>query len=144
MSSVRKYILSFLIQFLKIKSVTVHVNYKKKNHDHVIFLDPPVVTPLPNIKHVEGEHVQITCNVIAGNPPSTTIYWTKSRESEFKKSGSTLVFSNVSRTQSGRYSCVAENNYLNGGKGTDQESFVLDVMCRLLFFLHDFKSIHYL
>nr|XP_034303703.1 contactin-5 isoform X2 [Crassostrea gigas] len=89
---------------------------------------PPFVTPLPNVKRVEGEHVQITCNVIAGNPPSTTIYWTKSGDSEFKGSGPTLVFSNVSRSHSGRYSCVAENNYLNGGKGTDQELFVLNVL----------------
>lgn len=97
------------------------------------------MTPLSNVKRVEGEHVQITCNVVAGNPPSTTIYWTKSGDSEFKGSGPTLVFSNVSRSHSGRYSCVAENNYLIGGKGIDQQSFLLDVLCRHLHNLHDFE-----
>lgn len=106
--------------------------------------DPPVVSPLPNVKHVVGDHVKITCVVTAGNPSSTTVYWTKSGNSGFGQSGSSLVFPNISRTQKGIYSCVAENNYLNGGKGTDQELFVLNVLCRHLFFLQDFKSIHYL
>uniref|UniRef100_A0A8W8LGZ3 Ig-like domain-containing protein n=1 Tax=Magallana gigas TaxID=29159 RepID=A0A8W8LGZ3_MAGGI len=89
---------------------------------------PPVVSPLPNVKHVVGDHVKITCVVTAGNPSSTTVYWTKSGNSGFGQSGSSLVFPNISRTQNGIYSCVAENNYLIGGKGTDQQSFLLDVL----------------
>lgn len=101
--------------------------------------DPPVVSPLPNVKHVVGDHVKITCVVTAGNPSSTTVYWTKSGNSGFGQSGSSLVFPNISRTQNGIYSCVAENNYLIGGKGTDQQSFLLDVLCRHLHNLNDFE-----
>lgn len=54
--------------------------------------DPPVVSPLPNVKHVVGDHVKITCVVTAGNPSSTTVYWTKSGNSGFGQSGSSLVF----------------------------------------------------
>lgn len=71
--------------------------------------DPPVVSPLPNVKHVVGDHVKITCVVTAGNPSSSTVYWTKSRNSGF------------------------------GQSGTDQQSFLLDVLCRHLHNLHDFE-----
>lgn len=97
------------------------------------------MSPLPNVKHVVGDHVKITCVVTAGNPSSTTVYWTKSGNSGFGQSGSSLVFPNISRTQNGIYSCVAENNYLIGGKGTDQQTFLLDVLCRHLRNLHGFE-----
>lgn len=71
--------------------------------------DPPVVSPLPNVKHVVGDHVKITCVVTAGNPSSSTVYWTKSGNSGF------------------------------GQSGTDQQSFLLDVLCRHLHSLHDFE-----
>lgn len=71
--------------------------------------DPPVVSPLPNVKHVVGDHVKITCVVTAGNPSSSTVYWTKSGNSGF------------------------------GQPGTDKQSFLLDVLCRHLHNLHDFE-----
>lgn len=95
----------------------------------MIFLDPPVVSPLPNVKRVVQEHVSIRCNVTSGNPSYTTIYWTKSGDSGFRQSGSTLRLNYISKSQSGTYSCVAENNYNNGGKGANQQSFFLDVLC---------------
>eukprot|EP00105_Crassostrea_gigas_P021956 XP_011441295.1 PREDICTED: hemicentin-2 isoform X1 [Crassostrea gigas] len=98
------------------KTLTVDVQY------------PPVVSPLPNVKRVEGEHVSIWCNVTSGNPSYTTIYWTKSGDSGFRQSGSTLRFNYISKSQSGTYSCVAENNYNNGEKGANQQSFFLDVL----------------
>lgn len=75
------------------------------------------------------------CNVIVGNLFFIIIYWIKLGDFEFKEFGLIFVFLNVSRSYSGRYFCVVENNYLNGGKGIDKELFVLDVLCRYLFFL---------
>nr|XP_019924517.2 hemicentin-2-like isoform X7 [Crassostrea gigas]XP_034303712.1 hemicentin-2-like isoform X7 [Crassostrea gigas] len=89
---------------------------------------PPVVSSLPDVKHVEGDHVQILCKITAGNPASTSIFWTKSGYSGFRQSGSTLVFTSIKRSQSGVYTCVAENNYLKNGKGIDRQSFQLSVL----------------
>lgn len=100
-------------------------------HSNTLTVDvqyPPVVSPLPNVKQVVQEHVSIRCNVTSGNPSYTTIYWTKSGDSGFRQSGSTLRFNYISKSQSGTYSCVAENNYNNGGKGANQQSFFLDVL----------------
>nr|XP_034303699.1 hemicentin-1 isoform X2 [Crassostrea gigas] len=98
------------------KTLSVNVQY------------PPVVSPLPNVKRVEGEHVSILCNVTSGNPSYTTIYWTKSGDSGFRQSGSILRLNYISKSQSGTYSCVAENNYNNGEKGANHQSFFLDVL----------------
>lgn len=89
---------------------------------------PPVVSPLPNVKRVVQEHVSIWGNVTPGNPSYTTIYWTKSGDSGFRQSGSTLRLNYITKSQSGTYSCVAENNYNDGKKGANQQSFFLDVL----------------
>lgn len=91
------------------------------------------MSSLPDVKHVEGDHVQILCKITAGNPASTSIFWTKSGYSGFRQSGSTLVFTSITRSQSGVYTCVAENNYLKNGKGIDRQSFQLSVLCKHLF-----------
>lgn len=89
---------------------------------------PPIVSSLPDVKHVEGDHVKIVCKITAGNPASTIIYWTKPGDSGFRQSGSRLAFTSITRSQSGVYTCVAENNYISKGKGVDQQSFLLSVL----------------
>lgn len=91
------------------------------------------MSSLPDVKHVEGDHVKIVCKITAGNPASTIIYWTKPGDSGFRQSGSTLAFTSITRSQSGVYTCVAENNYISKGKGVDEQSFLLSVLCRHLF-----------
>lgn len=133
----------FCIKFYTIKfnRWQLFIHYLNKKRQSCYFItDPPVVSPLPNVKHVVGDHVKITCVLTEGNPSSTTVYWTKSGYSGFEQSGSSLVFPNISRTQNGIYSCVAENKYQIGGKGTDKQTFLLDVLCRHLLNLHNYET----
>ncbi|XP_065933548.1 hemicentin-1 [Magallana gigas] len=86
---------------------------------------PPVVSPLPNVTRVEGEHISIWCNVTSGNPPTTAVNWIKPG---FWQIGSTLRLNYIRKSQSGTYTCVAENNYNDGRKGANKQSFFLDVL----------------
>ena len=107
-------------------------------------VDPPVVSSIDDVQRVEHTRVNVRCIVTPGNPNTTSIYWTKSGYSGVRGTGTTFVLNNISRTDSGTYFCIAENTYKSGGKGEDQQSFIIDVLCRrtliLLVFLKIFTS----
>lgn len=79
---------------------------------------------------IEGRDLLVTCQAVPGNPYASTFYWTKVDNPGFRQNGATLQLSDILRTSSGTYRCTAENNYINGKKGTDSESLVVNVQCR--------------
>lgn len=95
-----------------------------------VFSDPPFVYDLPQRQVIEGRNLSVTCLANPGNPNRTTYVWTKSNEGGFKQNGSTLQLSNIQRTGSGIYRCIAENIYTTGGKGRHSQDMVLNVLCK--------------
>ncbi|XP_062566525.1 hemicentin-1-like isoform X3 [Saccostrea cucullata] len=77
-------------------------------------------------KVIEGDYFSVSCNFTEGNPPSTTVYWTKD-DPYFRQSQQYLTITNVSRSDSGTYVCFAENTYSSGRKGTSNNTMELDV-----------------
>lgn len=84
-------------------------------------------------KRVEGRNLSVTCKAAAGNPSSTTFYWTKEDDTGFRQNGSTLQLPHIQRTNSGTYICTAENSYSIGGMGTHNQTMVVDVLCELTY-----------
>ena len=88
-----------------------------------------MVSPIDDVKPVEHTNANVLCIFKPGNPNTTYVYWTKSGYSGVRGYGKTLVLNYISKTDSGTYSCIAENNYYSGGKGNDSQSFTIDVLC---------------
>lgn len=93
--------------------------------------DSPNVNKLSQQDIIEGRNLEVTCRATPGNPTSTTFYWTKLDNYGFRQNGSTLQLHNIQKTSSGTYRCTAENNYSNGERGTDRQSMVINVLCKL-------------
>lgn len=77
----------------------------------------------------EGRNLSVTCQAIPGNPNSTTFFWIKVDNTRLRQNGQTLHIPNIQRTSSGTYRCTVENMYINGTKGTDSQSMVVNVQC---------------
>ena len=97
----------------------------------VIFTDQAEITAHPqDVTVIEGSSVSLSCNA-AGNP-EPTISWTKdgspisnnSRISSPREKN--LTITNVNRTDSGEYRCVASNSL---GSDTSNAATV-DVQCK--------------
>ena len=56
---------------------------------------------------IEGNNVELYCNVAAGIP-ETTVLWTKIATGEHIK-GNPLNITNITRAQAGEYRCTANN-----------------------------------
>ena len=95
----------------------------------VYVVDPPVVSPIDDVKPEVHTSVNVRCIVTPGNPNTTYVYWTKSGYSGVRGYGKTLVLNYISKSDSGTYSCIAQNNYHSGGIGNDSQSFPIDVLC---------------
>lgn len=94
-------------------------------------LDPPKQIPLLQQNIIEGQNLSVICNVTPGNPISTTFYWTKVDNPEFRQNGSALQLQDIQRTSSGTYNCTAQNTLTNGEFGTDNQIMVVNVQCKL-------------
>ena len=64
----------------------------------------------------------MVCNV-SGIPPPT-VFWVETSNGE-RSNGTDLVFTNISRTQSGNYTCIANNPCDNAS-----ETVEIDVQCK--------------
>lgn len=70
--------------------------------------------------------------------PFPTFWWTRNSVGVMNVSGSVyfgypaVIFSNVSRNDTGTYSIFAENSIIDGDEmiGNDTGSFILDVLCK--------------
>nr|XP_034303739.1 titin-like isoform X4 [Crassostrea gigas] len=100
----------------KTASTTLNVEY------------PPTIYTLPKQDIIEGRNLLVNCTATPGNPSATTFYWTKVENQDFRQNGAILQLYNTQRTSSGTYICTAENIYSNGGKGSDSQSMVVNVL----------------
>lgn len=114
------------------------------NLDFLFFSDPPIVHNLTQQNIIEGINFSVTCNITVGNPRSTQITWISVDKPGFERNGTTLSFPRVHKTNSGNYTCKAENDYGKKGKGTHSQSMFLNVLCKLtyiflLYYRNNFK-----
>lgn len=82
---------------------------------------------------IEERQFSVTCNFTVGNPYSTQIIWTRVDKPGYEMKGPTLSFPKVQRTNSGNYTCTAENDYGKEGKGRHSQSMFLNVLCKLTY-----------
>ena len=100
----------------------------------MLFSDQPEITAHPqNVEVREGNNVTLSCNA-TGNP-EPTISWTKdgspinsNSRNSFSADNKQLTITNVNRTDSGEYRCVASNSV---GKKTSNAATV-DVKCKYI------------
>ena len=101
-----------------------------------VFTEKPSITTDPQGDTVrEGENVTLFCN--ATGDPVLTISWTRrvslvttSAKFSFSDDNKKLAITNVNRTDSGEYRCVARNRV-----GSDtSDAAMLDVQCKTRIF----------
>ena len=101
-----------------------------------LFADQPEMTLYPsNATEIEGNNITLSCNA-TGNP-EPTISWTIKRtrrdmsynpKISFSPEKRQLIITNVNRTDSGEYRCVASNIL---GNATSHVA-TLDVQCKYI------------
>ncbi|XP_044180698.1 hemicentin-1-like isoform X2 [Acropora millepora] len=67
---------------------------------------PPSILPIANEAVIEGKNVTLSCN--ASGSPVPTVYWVKTSNGD-RFNVTELVFTNISRSDAGEYTCVASN-----------------------------------
>ncbi|XP_061164464.1 hemicentin-2-like [Saccostrea echinata] len=89
---------------------------------------PPNIFYLRDVTPVENTDLIVPCEYTPGRPPDTIIYWTRSRDANFKQAGKVLRITNIQRGMSDIFTCTAENIYSSGKKGSDQQSVDVNVL----------------
>ena len=90
----------------------------------VIFSVPPSILPVDNEMVIEGGNVTMTCS--ASGFPAPTVYWVKTSNGDrFNKTE--LIFTNISRSEAGEYTCVASNPC-----NATTELAEVDVLCKFI------------
>ena len=95
----------------------------------VMFSVVPSILPIDDEEVIEGGDVTLTCN--ASGFPAPTVYWVKTSNGD-RFNETELVFTNISRSEAGEYTCVARNLC------TSTELVEVDVLCKfiaIIFFL---------
>ena len=93
-----------------------------------IILDVPTVTVNCSslITINEGDDVTCECKDEGGNPPADVTWFKDGKQiGEIGKKKKTITLSNVDKTASGRYKCVAQSHTL-----TDERSIEIIVYCK--------------
>ncbi|XP_062603323.1 uncharacterized protein LOC134265101 [Saccostrea cucullata] len=99
-----------------------------RQYIHVKVLYEPSVSSLNNQTILEGENLSLTCNVTAGYPRSSVIFWTKTDDPSFRFNGKRFTISRIQRSSSGTYGCTAENYYNSLGKGSSSQIMTVNVL----------------
>ena len=89
-----------------------------------MFSVPPSILPIDNETVIEGQNVTLSCN--ASGFPAPTVYWVKTSNGD-RFNTTELVFTNISRSKAGEYTCVASNPC-----NTATELADVDVQCKLV------------
>ena len=102
--------------------------------DYFILTDPPEITDHPDAEtKTEGENVTLSCD--ADGHPVPTISWTRDGSAvdtsdnariSFSADKKQLTITNVNKTDSGEYRCVANNSLGNAISNVA----ALDVQCK--------------
>ena len=90
----------------------------------VMFSVVPSILPIDNELVIEGGNVTLTCNASGFPPP--IVYWVMTSKRD-RFNGTELVFTNISRSEAGEYTCVASNLY-----NTSTELAEVDVLCKFI------------
>lgn len=80
----------------------------------------------------EGDNLSVSCDATPGNPKSMTVYWTKVDDPGFRQNGIFLQLPYIHRNSSGTYKCTAENRYNNKENGTDNQTMLVNVLCKYM------------
>jgi len=90
--------------------------------DFLCFTVPASVEQAENKVVIEGDNMELYCNVTAGIPVPTVV-WTKVATGEHIK-GNPFTNLNITRVQAGEYRCTANNTC-----GVDSTVTDIDVQC---------------
>ena len=101
----------------------------------LLFTEQPTITVQPqSLEKTEGDNVTLSCK--ADGNPIPTISWTingsltaikGNPRISFTKNKQQLTISNVERTDSGTYRCVASNKFGNASS----DAALLDIQCNV-------------
>jgi len=101
----------------------------------LLFTEQPTITVQPrSLEKTEGDNVTLSCK--ADSNPIPTISWTingsltaikGNPRISFTKNKQQLTISNVERTDSGTYKCVANNKFGNASS----DAALLDIQCNV-------------
>ena len=103
-------------------------------HNFYLFTDLPEITLYPlNVTEAEGYNITLTCNAF-GNPEPNVSWTVKGPHMDisnnprisFSQDKKKMIITNVKRTYSGEYRCMATNNL---GDATSHVA-TLDVQCK--------------
>ena len=115
--------------FTVLYSVALHAQPCMPSHAcfHYIAEKPAVTFGCPSLNKVnEGGNFTCVCKGIGGNPPANVTWFKDDVQIDAPgKEKQTLTFSNISRTASGKYRCVAQSHTL-----TDERSIEIIVYCK--------------
>lgn len=81
---------------------------------------------------IEGNNLSVRCNATPGNPKSLTFYWTEVDGFGLRQSGPILQLPYIQRNSSGTYKCTAENRYNIKENGTDNQTMIVNVLCKCM------------
>ena len=126
---------SLLIENINV-TIRMDVKYQIKQLLLLFHTELPLITTRPEGKTpIEGEKITLSCNA-TGNP-EPSISWVKDGSPINSKSriglskdNKRLTITNISRTDSGEYQCVARNRV---GNDTSNSRVVVLCKCRTLF-----------
>ena len=80
-----------------------------------------------DLKVIEGDTLRENCN--ASEVPSLSyVYWQKTNDTSFHKNGTVLLFRNITRNDTGYYSCVSHDR--KTGKIGVVDGIYIDVLCK--------------
>ena len=107
---------------------------KPKIHISFFFSDPPSFIDLKNQTKeiVEGVKMSLQCNVTAANPEPNITWYSATGNDTVLSNAVHLTFSNISRSNSGNYFCMAENGI---GPKLTSGMITLNVQCKFIDFL---------
>ncbi|XP_052806407.1 hemicentin-1-like [Mya arenaria] len=99
---------------------------------HLDVLYPPKLTRRTTpVVVIEGSNLSLSCDSKPGNPNATSFIWTSTEQPYRNTSGQCLTIQNISRTEEGVFTCVAENIMHPTGcpevHGRDMENVHVDV-----------------
>ena len=105
-----------------------------QNSHLFFFSDPPSFIDLKNQTKeiVEGVKMSLQCNVTAANPEPNITWYSATGNDTVLSNAVHLTFSNISRSNSGNYFCVAENGI---GPKLTSGMITLNVQCKFIDFL---------